>query len=57
MGKNVAFFIVGMALFILALALKAEGILKTGVAEILMFIGLAIVIVPLFRLVYGSLKK
>ncbi|SFJ72012.1 hypothetical protein [Myroides guanonis] len=57
MGKNVIFFIVGMALFILALALKAEGILKTGIAEILMFIGLAIVIVPLFKLVYGSLKK
>lgn len=57
MGKNVAFFIVGMALFILALALKAEGILKTGIAEIMMFVGLAIVIVPLFRLVYGSLKK
>lgn len=57
MGKNVVFFIVGMALFILALALKAEGLLKTGIAEIMMFIGLAIVIVPLFRLVYGSLKK
>lgn len=57
MGKNVVFFIVGMALFILALALKAEGILKTGIAEILMFVGLAIVIVPLIKLVYGSLKK
>ncbi len=57
MGKNVVFFIVGMALFILALALKAEGLLKTGIAEIMMFVGLAIVIVPLLRLVYGSLKK
>lgn len=57
MGKNVVFFIVGMALFILALALKAEGTLNTGIAEILLFLGLAIVIVPLFRLVYGNLKK
>lgn len=57
MGKKVIFFIVGMAIFVLALALKAEDILRTGWAEILMFVGLAIVIVPLFKLVYGSLKK
>lgn len=57
MGKKVVFFIIGMALFILALALKAEGLLKTGQSEIMMCIGLAIVIVPLAQLVYGNLKK
>lgn len=57
MNKKIVFFIVGMALFILALALRAEGILKTGMAEILMCIGLAIVIVPLVQLVFKNLKK
>lgn len=57
MNKKIIFFIVGMALFILALALRAEGILKTGMAEILMCMGLAIVIVPLVQLVFKNLKK
>lgn len=57
MKKKLAFFLVGMGLFVLALVLKAEGFLKTGQAELVMILGLLLVIVPLIQLVFRSLKK
>ncbi len=57
MKRKLVFFLVGMALFILALVLKAEGILTTGQSEAMMGAGLLLVIIPLVQLVFTTLKK
>ena len=57
MKRKLVFFLVGMALFILALVLKAEGILTTGQSEAMMGEGLLLVIIPLVQLVFTTLKK
>lgn len=57
MNKNLQFLLLGAFIFLAALIIRSQQLLSDLVTTIILVISLIIVIVPLYKLVFKSLKK
>ncbi len=57
MNKNLQFLLLGAFVFITALLIRSQQLVNDLVTTIMLIIALIIVIIPLYKLVFKSLKK
>lgn len=57
MNKNLQFLLLGAFVFIAALLIRSQQLVSDLLTTIMLIIALIIVIIPLYKLVFNSLKK